>query len=204
MKHRGSVLLSLLALAALVFGQEGGAPGGETVALEAPAFCEGSVAVLRDEIMALWNPTEFDVFINCLAFNERRRLETGIVSAMPRDGTPGTRYVLNCRNNALLAMQSNQSAIQFNLTQQDITVCEKCQDAAATANICVNRKFYASVLCYYTCYSYRVAKTFNVEMKWSSNISYTSYTCRLQFLVHYLINHVRCVCVYVCCAVFAT
>ena len=149
MKHRGLVL-SLLALAALVFGQEGGAPGGETVALETPAFCEGSLAVLRAEILALWSPTEFDVFINCLAFNEERRLETGIVSAIPRNGAPGARYMLNCRNNALLATQSNHSAIQFNLTQRELAVCVECEDVEVIADICKRGKLKqpcASILC---------------------------------------------------------
>ena len=136
MKHRGSVLLSLLALAALVCGQEGGA-------LEARVFCASSVDVIRAEIVALWDPAKVEVYVNCLAFDAERKLETGIVSAMPRDGTPGTRYTLNCQSNALLAMQSNQSATRFNITQEASTTCLECRDVEVTADIqvCIGRKF---------------------------------------------------------------
>lgn len=166
MKHRGLVFF-LLTLAALVFGQEGGAPGKETVALEAPVFCEGSVAVIRAEILALWDSTELDVFINCLAFNGDRRLENGIVSAMPRDGAPGTRYMLSCRNNALVAMQSNQPAIRFNLTEQAYTACVNCRDLETANDICnENSKFQATscfntllYLCSYHVYSKNFGQT---------------------------------------------
>lgn len=143
MKHRGSVLLSLLTLAVLVFGQEGGEPVGETIALEVPVFCESSLEVLRAEIVSLWEPAAVDVFINCLAFGAEGRLETGIVSAMPRDGTPGTRYMLSCQNNAILAVQSTQPARRFNLTQQEFTACVECRDVAVAGDIC-ERKFQAA------------------------------------------------------------
>ena len=141
MKHRASLLLSLLALVALVRGQEGGQPAGEGAALEAPVFCESSLEVLQTEIVALWDPMDVSVYINCLSFGTERRLETGIVSAFPRAGGAGTRYVVSCQNNALVAIASAQPARPFNITRQPYTACVECVDAAVMADICPERKF---------------------------------------------------------------
>ena len=146
MKHRELVLLPLLALAALVCGQEGVVPAGEAVGLEVPMFCESSLDVIRAGIIASWPAA--DVYINCLAFGAERSLETAIVSAMPRDGTAGTRYVLTCQSNALLVMQSTQPPRRFNLTQQEFTACVECRDVAVAADIC-ERKFQNNLVLQY-------------------------------------------------------
>lgn len=139
MKHRESVLLSLLALAALVCAQEGGVPAGEAVGFDrVPMFCQSSLEVIRAGIVASWPAA--DVYINCLAFGAERNLETAIVSALPLDGTPGTRYVLTCQSNALLVMQSTLAPRRFNLTEQEFTACVQCRDVTAAADIC-ERKF---------------------------------------------------------------
>lgn len=139
MNHRVSVVLAVFSLIAVstVRSQEGGA----LVVAETPVFCSASLQVLRAEIMALWEPMDVVVYINCLAFGQERTLESGIVSAFPADGTPGTRYTISCQNNAITVRESTQPATRFNLTAQAYTACTECADVAAAADICPAGEF---------------------------------------------------------------
>ena len=112
-------------------------PGeGASINMMQNTFCSGPLDVIREGILNLWDPAEFTAVINCLAFGREGALETGIVSAFPNDGTPGTRFVVSCREDTLLVTTSAQPARQFNITAREFQACAECVDGPNVLNIC--------------------------------------------------------------------
>ena len=112
----------------------------ETATTNVPSFCASSLDIIMAEINALWDRTQFNITINCLAFGRERMLETGIVSVFNIDGTPSARYVLRCQGNALTATQSPQPVSRRSIMNRDYRACVECEDATNPADICPNRE----------------------------------------------------------------
>jgi hypothetical protein len=143
-KNHSAMKLALFAVLSLFLLSAASAqeppPVEETATTNVPSFCQSSLDIIMTEIMVLWDPRQFNVTINCLAFGRERMLETGIVSVFNLDGTPSARYVLRCQGNALTATQSPQPTSRRNIMSRDYRACVECQDATNSADICPERK----------------------------------------------------------------
>lgn len=133
-------VLTVLSLFLLSASAQDLLPVEETATTNIPSFCSSSLDIIMAEVNTLWDPTQFNMTINCLAFGRERMLETGIVSVFNLDGTPSARYVLRCQGNALIASQSPQPVSRRNIMNRPYRACVECEDATNPADICPNRK----------------------------------------------------------------
>lgn len=133
-------LFAVLSLFLLSTSAQEPPPVEETATTNIPSFCASSLDVIMAEIKTLWDPLQFNITINCLAFGRERMLETGIVSVFNTDGTPSARYVLRCRGNALIATQSPQPVSRRDIRNRNYRACVECEDATNPADICPSRK----------------------------------------------------------------
>ena len=123
--------LSLVLLQS-VHGQEAGTPmppGEGAIGVEMPvAFCSSSLENIQNGLLDIFRDgtPEVNPIINCLAFGMEGALETAIVSAFPIDGTPGTRFIVTCREDTITVVTSAQPARQFNITARDFQACAEC------------------------------------------------------------------------------
>ena len=114
-------------------------PTGEGAGAEmATTFCSGSIESIRAGIMDIFldGAVEVTPVINCLAFGMEGALETAVVSAFPINGTPGTRFIVTCREDTITVTTSALPARQFNITARDFQACAECVDGNNILDIC--------------------------------------------------------------------
>ena len=74
----------------------------------------------------------YEVFINCLSFDEHGALKRGIVSGQESSENQTMRFVIECASEGsiLVALQSEMAAnITSDIREQEYTACMECEDS---------------------------------------------------------------------------
>ena len=83
-------------------------------------------------------PIGYEVFINCLSFDEQGALNRGDVSGYHSSENRTMRFVIECASEGsiLVALQSEMAASMFDIRQQEYTACVECEDSIDPCRTC--------------------------------------------------------------------
>jgi hypothetical protein len=84
-------------------------------------------------------PNGYEVFINCLSFDEHGALERGIVSGHDSSENMTMRFVIECasKGSVLVALQSEMAAnIMSDIRELEYSACVECEDTIDPCRTC--------------------------------------------------------------------
>lgn len=151
----------ILVLFQIAVSQHGGEEMGSEV-VAAPKTLSPCAIPLEDLYHAIEEifETNYTVYINCLSFDKTGSLNKGVASGNSPTG-PDRRYVVECRGDILVALESLNIVDTIDIRTMTHASCINCVDVATPMDTCVARKLTLNLYVLFCIYCTRLTYRLN-------------------------------------------